>query len=49
MTLPEGTTFRVNGPGGGGYGNPKKRNAEALKNDIAEGYVSEKAAKKFYR
>ena len=49
MTLPEGTTFRVNGPGGGGYGNPKKRDAEALANDIAEGYVSEKAAKRFYR
>ena len=49
MTLPKGTTFRVNGPGGGGYGNPKKRDAEALANDIAEGYVSEKAAKRFYR
>ena len=49
MTLPEGTTFRVNGPGGGGYGNPKKRDAEALANDIAEGYVSEKAAKRLYR
>lgn len=49
MTLPEGTTFRVNGPGGGGYGDPKKRDAKALANDIAEGYVSEEAAEKFYR
>ncbi len=49
MTLPAGTTFRVNGPGGGGYGDPKKRDPEALANDIAEGYVSEEAADKYYR
>jgi N-methylhydantoinase B len=49
MTLPVGTTFRVNGPGGGGYGDPEKRDAEALANDIAEGYVSEEAADKYYR
>jgi len=49
MTLPKGTTFRVNGPGGGGYGDPKKRDPEALANDIAEGYVSEEAADKYYR
>jgi N-methylhydantoinase B len=49
MTLPEGTTFRVNGPGGGGYGDPKKRDPDALANDIAEGYVSEGAADKYYR
>ena len=49
MTLPAGTSFRVNGPGGGGYGDPKKRDVEALANDVAEGYVSEAAADKFYR
>ncbi len=49
MSLPEGTIFRVNGPGGGGYGNPKNRDPEALANDISEGYVSEEAANKFYR
>ncbi|MBK19922.1 MAG: hypothetical protein CMM52_13905 [Rhodospirillaceae bacterium] len=49
MNLPEGTVFRVNGPGGGGYGDPKKRDPEALANDIAEGYVSEEAANKFYK
>ncbi len=49
MTLAEGTIFRVNGPGGGGYGDPKKRKPEALANDIAEGYVSEEAAEKYYR
>ena len=49
MTLTAGTSFRVNGPGGGGYGDPKKRDVEALANDVAEGYVSEAAADKFYR
>lgn len=49
MTLTAGTSFRVNGPGGGGYGDPKKRDVEALANDVAEGYVSEEAADKFYR
>jgi N-methylhydantoinase B len=49
MTFPKGTTFRVNGPGGGGYGDPKKRAPDALANDVAEGYVSEEAADKFYR
>ena len=49
MTLTAGTSFRVNGPGGGGYGDPKKRDVEALANDIAEGYVSEAAADEFYR
>lgn len=49
MNLPAGTTFRVNGPGGGGYGDPRKRDREALAEDIAEGYVSEEAAAKYYR
>ncbi len=49
MNLPAGTTFRVNGPGGGGYGDPRKRDREALADDIAEGYVSEEAAAKYYR
>ena len=49
MLLPEGTIFRVNGPGGGGYGNPKERDRQSLADDIAEGYVSEEAADKFYR
>jgi N-methylhydantoinase B len=49
MTLPAGTTFRVNGPGGGGYGDPNKRDPDALANDIAEGYVSKEAADKYYR
>lgn len=48
MELSSGTIFRVNGPGGGGYGDPGKRDPVALANDIAEGYVSEKTAKQDY-
>jgi N-methylhydantoinase B len=48
MQLEAGAIFRVNGPGGGGYGDPAKRDAQALANDIAEGYVSEQAAKRDY-
>jgi len=49
MELPAGTIFRVNGPGGGGYGDPAKRDAVALANDIAEGYVSAESAERDYR
>ena len=49
MSLPEGTIFRVNGPGGGGYGDPKNRDRKLLANDLAEGYVSKKAAEKLYK
>jgi N-methylhydantoinase B len=49
MQLEAGTIFRVNGPGGGGYGDPAKRDPDAVANDIAEGYVSEEAARRDYR
>ena len=48
MQLEAGTIFRVNGPGGGGYGDPARRNPEAVTNDIAEGFVSEEAARRDY-
>jgi N-methylhydantoinase B len=34
--------------GGGGYGEPKQRAAEAVKRDVAEGVISEEAATKLY-
>jgi N-methylhydantoinase B len=34
--------------GGGGYGEPKERAADALKRDIAEGLISAEAAMKLY-
>ena len=48
MNLPEGTIFRVNGPGGGGYGDPQKREPSLLSNDIAEGFVTKEAAQRHY-
>jgi N-methylhydantoinase B len=34
--------------GGGGYGDPKDRDPDEVKRDVAEGYVSEKSAKEDY-
>ena len=48
INLPEGTVFRVNGPGGGGYGDPKKRDSNLLSKDIAEGFVTKEAAQRHY-
>ncbi len=48
LELDEGTVFRLNGAGGGGYGDPAKRDRAALENDIAEGYVTLEAAKREY-
>ena len=35
-------------PAGGGYGDPKDRSHKAVKQDVAEGYVSINAAKNIY-
>ena len=39
----------VESPGGGGYGDPAKREPAALERDLQVGYVSEKAAHEVYR
>ena len=43
-----GERFFLQSAGGGGYGDPKKREAAALARDLAEGYVSAAAAKREY-
>ena len=43
-----GERFLLQSAGGGGYGEPAKRDPAALARDIAEGYVSAGAAKKDY-
>ena len=35
-------------PGGAGYGAPKERNADAVKRDLALGYISTKIAVETY-
>ncbi len=42
--LRAGERFLLQSAGGGGYGDPGKRDAAALKRDIAEGYVSAASA-----
>lgn len=48
LDLAEGTIFRLNGAGGGGYGDPKKRDRAAIETDIAEGFVTMEAAMRDY-
>jgi N-methylhydantoinase B len=46
--LHAGDRFMLQSAGGGGYGDPKKRDHAALARDIAEGYVSAEAAERDY-
>jgi len=46
--LAKGDAFDLQSAGGGGYGDPKKRDRAALARDIAEGYVSRAAAERDY-
>lgn len=48
LQLEKGTIFRLNGAGGGGYGKPEKRDPQAIADDIAEGFVTEDAARRDY-
>ena len=46
--LRAGEQFMLQSAGGGGYGDPEKRDRSVLARDIAEGYVSADAAKRDY-
>ena len=43
-----GERISVKAPGGGGFGNPKKRDPRAVVEDILEGYISVEQAKTDY-
>jgi N-methylhydantoinase B len=47
-TVPPGTRLRMIYAGGGGYGDPKTREPEALARDVRDGYVTPDAARKEY-
>ncbi len=47
--MDDGDIFRLETPGGGGYGNPAKRDPERVCADVNEGYVTAKAAREVYR
>jgi N-methylhydantoinase B len=48
VDMRAGERFLLQSAGGGGYGNPHERDRDALKRDIAEGYISPEAAVKDY-
>jgi len=46
--MKKGDRFLLQSAGGGGFGDPKKRDEEALRRDLAEGYVTREAARDIY-
>jgi N-methylhydantoinase B/oxoprolinase/acetone carboxylase alpha subunit len=48
VTLREGDQVRIVMPGGGGYGDPLRRDLERVRLDVAEGFVSPEAARTAY-
>ena len=48
VTIRPGDSIRFQTPGGGGWGDPKKRPREQVKEDLAEGYISKGAAEEIY-
>ena len=42
--IPAGTKLILELPGGGGYGDPKKRNTDLVKADLAAGYITREQA-----
>jgi N-methylhydantoinase B len=46
--IAAGERVRIMTGGGGGYGPPTERDAEAIRRDLAEGYVSAEAAHRDY-
>ena len=46
--VPPGKRLVVHTPGGGGYGDPRGREAEAIERDLRDGYVSAEAAERDY-
>ncbi len=48
QTIPPGERLRLELPGGGGFGDPKKREREKVLRDVRDGLVSREAAEKVY-
>jgi len=48
VTFKPGDRIMLTAPGGGGYGDPADRDPAAIADDVAEGYVSPAAARRFY-
>ncbi len=48
VTLRTGDQVKILMPGGGGYGDPRKRDRERVRRDVSEGFVSAEAARAVY-
>ena len=48
VSLSTGSRVQLNLPGGGGYGDPFEREASAVLEDVAKGYVSIESAERDY-
>jgi N-methylhydantoinase B/oxoprolinase/acetone carboxylase alpha subunit len=48
VAIKEGDRVCLVMPGGGGYGDPEKRDPDSLAHDLCEGNVSAKAAAELY-
>jgi N-methylhydantoinase B len=48
MRIEEGDILIIHTPGGGGYGDPKKRDRKLVLRDVENGFVSPESAKKDY-
>ena len=48
VTIAPGDRIRFQTPGGGGWGEPSERSPESVRNDLAEGYISQRQARDVY-
>mgnify|MGYP003343649432 CR=1 FL=1 len=48
VRLERGDAYKMLSGGGGGFGNPLKRDAQKVAEDVREGYVSREAAERLY-
>lgn len=48
MAVPKDAVVVVQTGGGGGFGNPSRRPAEMVREDIRNGYVTDEAARRDY-
>lgn len=48
INIMRGDTLVIHTPGGGGYGDPKERDPELVKEDVLNGLVSPETAREFY-
>jgi N-methylhydantoinase B len=49
VTIREGDRIRISTPGGGGWGDPARRDRAKLRDDVRDGYVSDGAAERDYK